>query len=236
MTAAIAVELTAVQLQRLAPGLTFDQLALYPVHLARAAGEWHIAERTERLAAWLGQLLHESAELRHWVESFAYSAERLQAVFPRYFPTRALAQWYVQAGQEHIASRVYADRMGNGNEHSQDGWEFRGRGPIQLTGRNNYRLAGEALSLPLEVEPEMASAPEHGFRIAAWFWSAPDAPRAGRARSLNVLADAHTVAAYREISYAINGYRNGEPHGWVSRLKHWRAACAVLGLPAPKES
>lgn len=236
MTTAPAAQLTAVQLQRLAPGLTFDQLALYPVHLNRAAVEWHIAERPERMAAWLGQLLHESAELRHWVESFAYSAERLLVVFPRYFPTRALAQWYVQAGQEHIASRVYANRNGNGDERSQDGWEFRGRGPIQLTGRSNYRLAGEALGLPLEVEPEMASAPEHGFRIAAWFWAAPDAPRAGRSRSLNALADANSVEAYREISYAINGSRNGEPHGWSSRLKHWRAAGAVLGLPAPKES
>ena len=236
MTAVAAVELTAVQLERLAPGLTFDQLALYPVHINRAAAEWHIAERPERLAAWLGQVLHESARLRHWVESFAYSAERLQAVFPRYFPTRALAQWYVQAGQEHIAARVYGGRLGNGNEHSQDGWEFRGRGPIQLTGRSNYHLAGEALGLPLEVEPEMASAPEHGFRIAAWFWAAPDAPRAGRARGLNGLADLHHVAAYREISYAINGYQDGDPNGWADRLVHWRAACAVLGLPAPKET
>lgn len=236
MTAATAVELTAVQLQRLAPGLTFDQLALYPIHLNRAAAEWHIAERGERLAAWLGQLLHESGGLRRWVESFAYSAASLQQVFPRYFPTRALAEWYVGSGQEHIASRVYADRLGNGAEHSQDGWEYRGRGPIQITGRNNYRLAGEALGLPLEAVPEMASAPEHGFRIAAWFWAAPDAPRAGRARSLNPLADLHAVSAYREISYAINGYSNGDPRGWGDRVKQWRAACAVLGLPAPKES
>ena len=182
MTAVAAVELTAVQLERLAPGLTFDQLALYPVHINRAAAEWHISERPERLAAWLGQVLHESARLRHWVESFAYSAERLQAVFPRYFPTRALAQWYVQAGQEHIAARVYGGRLGNGNEHSQDGWEFRGRGPIQLTGRSNYHLAGEALGLPLEGEPEMASAPEPQPRSRAVFPSAVMPPIWDRVR------------------------------------------------------
>ena len=229
-------ELSAVQLQRLAPRLSFDQLTTYTPHLNQAAAEWHIAARPERLAAWLGQMLHESASLTRWCESFAYTPKRLQAVFPRHFLTVVQARLYLELGQERVASRVYGGRMGNGDEASGDGWDFRGRGPIQLTGRSNYRLAGEALGLALEAEPEMASGPEHGFRIAAWFWAAPDAPRAGRARGLNELADRYTVEAYRQISYAINGWQSAEPNGWKDRLVQWRQACDVLGLRAPKEA
>lgn len=230
-------ELTAVQLARLAPRLDFDQLTTYTPHANRAAAEWRIAERPERLAAWLGQVLHESGGLTRWVESFGYrSAERLRAVFPRHFETVTQARIYLELGQERVASRVYAGRLGNGDEASGDGWDYRGRGPIQLTGRDNYRLAGEAIGQDLEGEPERASAPENGFRIAAWFWAAPDAPRAGRARGLNELADRHTVEAYRQISYAINGWQPGPPNGWDDRLAQWRLACGVLGLQAPKEA
>ena len=97
-----------------------------------------------RQAAFLAQLAHESAELRRTQENLNYSWDRLRKVFPRYFRSDAEAQAYDRQ-PERIANRVYANRMLNGDETSGDGWRFRGRGPIQVTGRENYRKSGQAL-------------------------------------------------------------------------------------------
>lgn len=107
---------------------------------------------------------------------------------------------------------AYEGRKDLGNLHPGDGPRYKGRGPIQLTGRANYRAAGKALGLPLEKHPELAALPEHGFRIAAWYWTT---------RNLNTLADA---GDFRTLTRRINGGLNG----YAERLDYWNRARRIL--------
>ena len=108
---------------------------------------------TRRAAAFLAQVAHESGELQRLVENLSYSAARLCAVWPNRFATPDVAKPY-ERNPEGRANFVYAKRLGNGDTASGDGWRFRGRGLIQLTGCGNCRSCGLALTLPLETEPE----------------------------------------------------------------------------------
>lgn len=115
---------------------------------------------------------------------------------------------------EEIASgQAYEGREELGNTQRGDGVRFKGRGPIQLTGRANYRAAGKALGLPLEEQPELAATPEVGFRTAAWFWTS---------RGLNALADR---GDFREITRRVNGGFNGLDE----RQAYYQRALGVLG-------
>ena len=114
---------------------------------------------------------------------------------------------------EEIASGAeYEGRRDLGNIHPGDGVRYKGRGPIQLTGRSNYRAAGRALGLPLEAKPKMAAQASVGFRTAAWFWTS---------RGLNKFAD---QGNFREVTRRINGGFNGLD----SRLAYYRRALAAL--------
>jgi predicted chitinase len=115
-----------------------------------------------RMAAFVAQLAHESGQLQRWTKNLSYRWERLRVVFPRYFRTDAEAQAFDRQ-PERIANRVYADRMGNGPEASGDGWRYRGRGPIQLTGRDNYRACGAAIGADLIGEPNVVATPGPGM-------------------------------------------------------------------------
>ena len=150
-----------------------------------------------RMAPFLGEVAYESSGLTRMEESFAYTPERLTVVWPFRFKTLPVAEAYVARGAAAIASYVYANRMGNGAETSGDGWRFRGRGFIQLTGRANYAESGVALDLPLLTRPEMAADPANAWRIAARFFAT---------RGCNGFADAGNFSA---ITYAINGGSNG---------------------------
>src|SRR5713226_4099532 len=112
-----------------------------------------------RAAAFLAQIAHESAELCSLTENLSYSAARLMSVWPKRFPTVAAAQQY-ERNPEKLANFVYASRLGNGDENSGDGWRYRGRGLIQVTGRGNYCAAGTALDLALEDDPDQLAQPE----------------------------------------------------------------------------
>lgn len=147
-----------------------------------------------RIANFLGQLSHESAGLTRFQENLSYSARRLCEVWPKRFPSLELAAPFAN-NPEALANRCYGGRLGNVN--AGDGWLFRGRGPLQLTGRDNYRLYGEILGLPLEENPDLALKPAIGARIAAAFWDR---------RKLNSLADLDDVTG---ITVAINGGSNG---------------------------
>jgi putative chitinase len=170
-----------------------------------------------RQAAFLAQLAHESGELRHWSESLNYSWQRLRQVFPRYFKTDAEAQAFDRQ-DVRIANRVYGGRMGNGPEDSGDGWRYRGRGPIQLTGKDNYRSCGAGLRLDLLARPELLETPETGCLSAAWFWVK---------NGLNALADAGDfVGITRRI--------NGGLVGLDERRAFWERAKEVLAArPTP---
>lgn len=156
----------------------------------------HNINTPERVAHFLAQCAHESAGFTVFEERLMYSAERLMAVWPDRFHSIAEAHPYAR-NPTALANHVYANRLGNGNEASGDGYRFRGRGCIQITGRTNYQAAGLAVERDLGRFPDDAAAPYVAALIAGWFW---------QTRGLNVLADANDV---QQITRRINGGLNG---------------------------
>lgn len=122
----------------------------------------------KRLSNLLGQSAHESANFTAIRENLNYSAEGLTKIFKKYFPTIASTAGYVKV-PEKIANKVYASRMSNGDESSGDGWRYRGRGFIQLTGRSNYKALGEYLTIDLLTTPDLV-ATEYPLTSAAFFF------------------------------------------------------------------
>ncbi|MCS7316858.1 MAG: glycoside hydrolase family 19 protein [Candidatus Dojkabacteria bacterium] len=128
--------------------------------------------KKEDIAMFLAQCGHESAEFTIFEENLNYSAEALLRVFPKYFKDMKEASLYSRKPRE-IANRVYANRMGNGPENSGDGWKYRGRGIIQITGKNNYRkLSIHLYSDPnvLLNNPDFILRPKESVLSAFWFW------------------------------------------------------------------
>jgi len=186
--------LTANILRAAFPAARSADIACFVTPLAEACAEWGI-DTPLRLAAFLAQIAHESGQLRTLAENLNYSADALLRVFPRHFDTAGAAAYARQP--ERIAARVYANRMGNGDEASSDGWRYRGRGLIQVTGHDNYAACGTALSLNLIAQPELLEQPAPAARSAAWFWHRHD---------LNGLADARDITT---ITRRINGGLTG---------------------------
>lgn len=186
--------------------------------LASACTEFGI-DTPARLAAFLAQVAHESGNLSLVVENLNYSAEGLRAIFPRYFADATTALEFARQSQR-IANRVYADRMGNGDEASGDGWRFRGRGLIQVTGRANYAACGQALGLDLLASPELLEQPGPAARSAAWYWSS---------HGLNSYAD---KGDFDGVCDLINRGRKtaaeGDSIGWVDRKDHYARALSAL--------
>lgn len=142
--------------------------------LGRAAARWlpegGISHTPYRLTEWVGEMAHESMGFSRLTENLTYStAERLRAVWPSRFPSVSAAAPYVR-NPERLANKVYANRLGNGPENSGDGWRYRGRGLIQLTGRDNYRRTGQRLGLGLEAWPDMVAEPDTAVRVAVDWW------------------------------------------------------------------
>jgi putative chitinase len=200
-----------VHLSRILPRLPQARRDEYLPHLLGAMDEFEI-NTPLRAAAFVAQLAHESAEFTRFEENLNYSWQGLRAVFPKYFRTDAEAREFHRQ-PERIANRVYADRLGNGDEESGDGWRYRGRGPLQITGRENYQKYGGLLGLDLVADPARAAAPEVGFRTAALFW---------RRNGLNEMADGQQ---FKTITKRINGGFNG----LEDRTRYYEAAKDALG-------
>lgn len=182
--------------------------------LNRAALRWKIDSRV-RMAAFLAQVGHESGQLRSLVENLNYSAEALVRTWPSRFTAQTAGAYARQP--EKIANRVYAGRMGNGPEPSGDGWRYRGRGLIQLTGRDNHQAAGLALGLPLVEQPDLLEQAEHAAQSAAWWWAK---------HGLTELADAGRI---QDIGSIINTGQPGRvPHGAAERMALYDLALRVL--------
>ncbi|UBM23278.1 glycoside hydrolase family 19 protein [Pseudomonas sp. p1(2021b)] len=182
--------------------------------LNRAMTRWRI-NTLVRQAAFLAQIGHESGQLRSLVENLNYSAESLVRTWPSRFTSQTAPGYARQP--EKIANKVYGGRMGNGSEASGDGWRFRGRGLLQVTGRDNYREVGAGLGLPLEAEPELLEQAEQAAQSAAWWWAK---------RGLNEMADAGRI---RDIGSIINTGQPGKtPHGAADRLALYDLALRVL--------
>ncbi len=147
---------------------------------------------SERLSAFLAEIAYETAGFRRFVESGNYSENRLLTVFPRYFDAQSASEYARDA--ERILNRVYADKLGNGPESSGDGWTFRGRGFLQLTGRENYQRYSDETGIDLVTSPDIIGNPHVAMLIACVVWSA---------RDLNAIADQGDVAAvFRKLSGA----------------------------------
>jgi putative chitinase len=173
----------------------------------------------ERLAAFLAQVAHESDEFRHLEEDLRYSAKRLMAVWPKRFTSLEMASEFAFQ-PERLANVVYANRIGNGAEATGDGWRYRGRGLIQLTGRSNYQAVGAALGLPLEDRPERLLEPGVAALSAAQFW---------QSRGLNELADHADADNDDEDFVTISVLVSGGREGLASRRAYWaRARSAIL--------
>ncbi|MGN8259526.1 glycoside hydrolase family 19 protein [Pseudomonas sp. SMSB3] len=182
--------------------------------LNRAMVRWRI-DSLVRQAAFLAQVAHESGQLRNLVENLNYSAEALVRTWPSRFTAQTAAAYARQP--EKIANKAYGGRMGNGPEASGDGWRFRGRGLLQVTGRSNYREAGAGLGLPLEEEPDLLEQAEHAAQSAAWWWAK---------NGLNQLADAGRI---RDIGSIINTGQPGKtPHGAAERIALYDIVLRVL--------
>jgi putative chitinase len=126
------------------------------------------------LAAWLATIGHESLDLTAMEENMNYSAEGLARTWPsRFAEGRAPNVLAIKLARkpEAIANNVYANRMGNGPPESGDGWKYRGRGPLQCTGRDMYRRAGEATKYPLEDDPDIVKWPIVGALVAGWIFA-----------------------------------------------------------------
>jgi putative chitinase len=164
-----------------------------------------------RLAHFLAQTAHESGGFRAVVENLNYSAESLAKVFPKYFKDVDPNDYARQP--EKIANRVYGGRMGNGDESTGDGFRYRGRGLIQLTGKNNYSAMAADMGVSVEECAEYLETPEGACESAAWFWNK---------NGLNALADSDDVVA-------VTKRINGGTIGLEDRQKHTEEFKQILG-------
>lgn len=130
---------------------------------------WGIATPRQQ-AAFIGQCGHESGNFKVLEENLNYSAERLMKIWPKRFPTLESAQPY-HRNPRKIANKVYANRMGNRDEASDDGWRFRGSGWIQLTGHDNFYHFGKAMGVDFVMNPDLVRTPKYAAHSAGWFWS-----------------------------------------------------------------
>jgi len=167
----------------------------------------------KRVAAFMAQCGHESGGFTLMQENLNYSAKGLVGTFKKYFPTEAQAKLY-ERKPEMIANRVYANRMGNGDEASGEGWYFRGRGIVQITGKNNYTKCSQSLfeSNVLVENPDLLLEVEYAIHSACWFWSAA---------RLNELAD---IGDIKTMTKRING-------GFIGledRINHYNHAIEIL--------
>jgi putative chitinase len=121
-------------------------------------------------ASFIGQCGHECGHFRILEENLNYKAATLMRLWPKRFPTLEVANQYA-GNPKKIANMVYASRMGNRDESSGDGYRFRGRGCIQLTGHANYFHAGQALGVDFVMQPDLVATPKYAALTAGWFWS-----------------------------------------------------------------
>lgn len=178
--------------QLLAAGVAPSQANLFVAALNDACARFDIVT-SARIAAFLGQCMVESDGLVHTEENLFYTdPARIAAVFPSHFKTAADAAAFAK-NPAKLGARVYAGRNGNGDESSGDGYAYRGRGLLQVTGRTNYANAATGLGNDYVKTPDLLARPADAVLTAAWFW---------HVNKLNALADA---GALDEITRAVNG-------------------------------
>lgn len=199
--------------QLLATGLgsRVDNVAEYVPFMNQLFPQYDVVSKL-RIAHFLSQIAHESGNFSRVEENLNYSAERLIAVWPRHFDSETANRCHRKP--ELIANVAYADRNGNGDEASGDGWKYRGRGLIQCTGKTNYTACGEALGVDLLDNPDILLSPEFAVASALWYWDS---------NNLNRYADADSVT---DLTRRINGGY----HGLDDRKAKLAGMKKVLGI------
>jgi putative chitinase len=166
-----------------------------------------------RVAGFVAQCQHESGDFIWLSENLNYGAKGLRNLFGKYFPNDDLARQYERKPQM-IANRIYANRMGNGNEQSNDGWHYRGRGILQITGRSNYTQCSRDLFSDdtLAHNPDLLRTPEYAIISACWFWYK---------NVLNPICDQGDIVLLSKLI-------NGGTIGLDDRIKHWNHCLDVF--------
>jgi len=162
-------------------------------------------------SAFIGQLSHECGHFKVLQENLNYRAATLMKLWPKRFPTQEIADQYA-GNPKKIANMVYANRMGNRDEASGDGYRFRGRGCIQLTGHANYFHAGKALGIDFVLQPDLVATPAYAALTAGWFWSTHDCN--------NLAENSNWTGLTKKI--------NGGTIGLQDRIAHTEQALQVL--------
>ena len=207
------MELTLQQLQQLLPKNPY--VKQWHHALAQLLPDYEI-NTPQRIAAFIAQCSHESGGFTSLKENLNYKAATLRKILPKYFPDDQIAQHYASLPnkQEAIANKVYANRMGNGDEASGDGYRYCGRGLIQLTGKDNYSWFAASLSIPVEEASRYLETFEGAAQSACWFWET---------NGLNRWADAGDILTLTKRI-------NGGTIGLEDRKKHYEHALHVLGV------
>jgi putative chitinase len=167
-------------------------------------------DSTSHFAYFIAQVQHESANFTAGRENMNYSAAALKKMFGKYFKGLGVAKY--ARNPEKIANRIYACRMGNGDDGSGDGWKYRGGGGLQLTGKDNYAAYFDSVGLPEDSDPDIISEPEHYFKSAKFFFDENDLWR---------ICGAQSNECTSRLSKAINlgnQYSAGIPHGLDVRI------------------
>lgn len=197
------------QLRACLPIAPDETVKKYLVPINHTLSHWDI-NTSRRVSVFLAQIFHESGHLAHTVENLNYSADGLLKIFGKYFTWEQALQY--SRKPEKIANRVYANRMGNGDEASGDGWKHRGRGLIQITGKNMQEAVMKALEL---TDLAQLSEPYFAALSAGWFWNL---------KNLSNISDTGTLLGFRQVTYAINGGYNGID----DRVINWERIKKVL--------
>ena len=193
------IQITSEQLSKIMPTAK-GLVDTYLPYINKYAVQFGINTRN-RMSYFLATVAIESGEMRHTVENLNYSSKGLVKTFPKYFNV-CNAERYAKNPQM-IANKVYANRMGNGNESSGDGWKYRGRGFIQLTGKDNYfeynkYLINTGMRVDLLSNPDLIAQPLGAVKSAMWFW---------QKRGCNELADKDEASSIRrKINGGLNGF------------------------------
>lgn len=209
----MTMQITIEQIKKIAPGAPYKSAGEFVDTFNKWSDKFGITTPL-RAAHFISQCVHECAELKTFEENLNYSEKGLLKVFPKYFNATTAKQYARKP--EKIANRVYANRMGNGNEASGDGWKYKGRGAIGLTGRSNYlaySTSGFCVG-DIMAHPEWLAKSPGCYKSAMWFWWK---------NGLNTIADTGDVNA---VTKRVNGGYNGLDY----RKKYLTRAKEELGI------
>lgn len=198
-------------LQAICPKTKRIVLEKYVDPLNKVGEHYGLFENEKRIAAFLAQIAHESGGFNAVIENLNYGAKGLMTTFKKYFPNEQIAKEY-ERKPERIANRVYANRMKNGPEESGDGYTFRGRGLIQLTGRDNYTRFANAVGKSVIDAIKFLETPEGAVTSAGWFWDV---------NKLNIYCD-------KEDFVGLTKRINGGTIGLEDRKHHYHLALQML--------